>query len=505
MHSTESSTMSSDRQQYSYGVLPSQLDQNSQFMFEESQMEVNHSNTSAQPCKRNPFDAIKEPTETSQIQEKEKLPVSNTSPQLPITTDPTPSGSTSSQNLSVITTPLNKHGKRKNVFSENLAKRNCNEVARKIEKLDPKKTLCIHGYVDEYENDAVVREYVDKLFAYPYILPQIPTEEHLLNTLNLKPNMHIDDHFYEFIIPAFMKYFSINYFQKNIMKATAASVSVLNPKIDLHIPDFALLPNKILCKITEAKAAVSIHIQNHCVDGTDFTKELRLVRIIYDIMTYISDSDAISTRDEKLATFMHIFAIGYFKSKMEFQKEYPIKLIDFSQRDSKVRHIMPGWRNFDPQNPPQSFYCKYAYRILQRIYNEQEVFEGTRVRTEYGQFLTDGREYIKKINSKLQNLPSRRQPDPNLNTSLTFHNSKMEHTYNEFNWNRKPQQQQHNNGYHKPQRRNINATRTMVKGQIKKSFSHQQQRENHNSNATLRRFAPTEAPNDFEQILEVFS
>jgi len=119
-------------------------------------------------------------------------------------------------------------------------------------------------------------------------------------------------------------------------------------------------------------------IQKTAFDGTRFQCELILSRIYLCILEFLQTIKG--NKDEK-NIFMHILAISYFKGKVEFFKKYPMKNIDWTSRETKVRHVVPSWRQSDSDPAPPT-HSHLAQAIMFRIDNGFESLEGTAVKVE---------------------------------------------------------------------------------------------------------------------------
>lgn len=265
------------------------------------------------------------------------------------------------------------------------------------EKIGYLQDLSISSFINDYDSDPLVRDYVDKLLENPTIKPVLPSIPEMKNALEFETTFLLSPDHLKFAVMNFMSYFQVKYFHNNMEKSTANNKAVLNPQSNLHIPQFGLVPERTLNLLTETKKAFSIHTQAHVVEGSEFTLELLLLKITHRIISALPAS-----LPDKMEHFYAFYASAFFRAQMEFKSQYKCKMIDWSERSDKCRHIQPSWRKGSEQIPPVSGYIHCANKIINKIENNQVDFTGSKVKADYEDFLNKGAAYVNKLQSKIK-------------------------------------------------------------------------------------------------------
>jgi len=230
---------------------------------------------------------------------------------------------------------------------------------------------------DFYSRDPLVREIIDNVIHYPRYLPILPEVHILEDALLLEHNLTIPDSLYTLLISNVMSYFHIQYFKRNLHAATEHNIALFDLKPKFFIPQFSLCSLAHLEKMTNHKSEFALSLQQTAHNGSLFQCELILSRIYTCILEFLSNE--IGNKGEK-ELFQHILAIAYFKGKVEFFKKYPTKDIDWSSKESKIRHILPDWRKSGADSPDT--FCRFAKDIQFRIQNGFESLTGAAVKIE---------------------------------------------------------------------------------------------------------------------------
>jgi len=192
-----------------------------------------------------------------------------------------------------------------------------------------------------------------------------------------------------------MSYFQLQYFQNNVVQATAEAKTMFNPKCDFFVPQFPLLPEKSLDDITRSKIAFVLLYQNSAVEGAQFTRELLLIRIIKDIRNFVNET---SCKDVNTAdAIKHIFSLGYMRAKIEFNLQYKIKNIDWGKREDKVRHTIPFWRKQTIKIPPTKPFNKYSVALAENIKTSKISFKSEELKDEYTKFFQNSEAVVKRM------------------------------------------------------------------------------------------------------------
>jgi len=254
-------------------------------------------------------------------------------------------------------------------------------------KCDPEKFFEIHKYIHQYNEDVLVKEYADLFLNNNNIMqPIIMKEEDIQECLKYDSISPCADKTYDSIIHLFLLYFQVFYFNHNVMQATNNNVHMINPITNFWIPQFQLLPMSILSKFTEIKQSFAILMQSTAAQGTDFTCELLLLRIIDTIIQDLRSRSETSILTEVVE---YHFSIGYAKAKMEFKKNYGEKKIEWDKKSSKIRHSIPSWRKSSPNEQPKDLKSWMGRDISKRILEKKEKLHGVTVNQEFEKFLSE--------------------------------------------------------------------------------------------------------------------
>jgi|SRR5690348_2270549 len=274
------------------------------------------------------------------------------------------------------------------------------QIEQQIRKIDKKKELCILDFLDSYSSDVLVREYVTLLLKNK-VLPKIP--ENPEDYFHTKTNFDLSVEAHDIIINNFMNYFQVDYFQNNVVDAMSRNLALFNPINNFWTPQFHLLPENTLNMITKIKEAYVAQIQNQSLEGSNFSKELILLRIIDRIFSELVGPN----RNFKFYSYQ--FCLHYMKAKCEFLKTYPIKSIDWDKKKTKIVHSKPKWRKEIPLAIPTKFNNHYAKSISVRIKNGQESFSFKDVMKDVENFQTMSKQstsdQVQDSNSKVRPIP----------------------------------------------------------------------------------------------------
>lgn len=115
------------------------------------------------------------------------------------------------------------------------------ELKEKVSLHDPESKTCIKNFLESYDNDPLVSEYVDKL-CKNIILPIPPDPDFMAECLSLKGFCGLTQVTKIDCLNDFCFFFQSIYFSHNVQGATDNSVALFNPKVNFNIPQFQLLP-----------------------------------------------------------------------------------------------------------------------------------------------------------------------------------------------------------------------------------------------------------------------
>jgi hypothetical protein len=274
-------------------------------------------------------------------------------------------------------------------------------VKDRLEDLDYINDLSALKFIDSYNSDPLVTEYINNLLEYPQCCPIVPSEEKILEYLDFPSTLVPPNELYVLLTTNFFSYFQVSYFKNNVQNATANGKTMFNPKCDFFMPQFPLVPEKVLNDMTRAKTAFVYHIQGYAVDGASFTRELLLLRNIKAIKDFVLSAEP-GTLDTA-SHVKHIFSKGYVRAQLEFSNKYNVKNIDWNKREDKVRHTVPFWRKATIPVPPTTAYNKYAVSLSEDIRAGKISFRSEELKTEYRDFFSAPDAIISQMKSAVRN------------------------------------------------------------------------------------------------------
>jgi hypothetical protein len=257
------------------------------------------------------------------------------------------------------------------------------DVKTKVKNLENIDKICISDYLDDYDSDILVKTYVDWLLEWK-ILPVVPEREELDEYIKMKPTSQLPYQCHDFILNNFMNYFQVRYFVNNVEKAKQHKVELFNPRLNFNIPQFQLLPQKKLTEVTDIKQWMIRRVQSAAREGSQFTGEFLLLRIIDNIFNNIRQG---TTAD---GDFKHHFALHYLKAQLEFVKMYPIKKINWESKASKLIDTVPTWRKAEVQEIPTNYKNYYGRQLTERVKAKTEDLRSETVRADLDKFLEKG-------------------------------------------------------------------------------------------------------------------
>jgi hypothetical protein len=248
------------------------------------------------------------------------------------------------------------------------------DLKERIGILDPDNNTCIGHYIDYYEHDPLVREYVDLLFKSP-ILPTIPDTKLIDKWLDLNPKCGLTKITKTDSINDFGYYFQSRYFEFHVKEANNEAVALFNPKIYFNIPQFQLMPLKSLDFFNQSKETFVLAYQSEAVSGSEFAIQLRLLRIITRITNDITSeaSRLVVDVEERKNTILYHFSRLYTIARLAFIKKFKLKKINWSERTSKCRQTLPQWRKTDEDNPPKTNNNKFMAEACKQVQDNIEI------------------------------------------------------------------------------------------------------------------------------------
>ena len=275
------------------------------------------------------------------------------------------------------------------------------ELIENLSKINGYETLSIKEFVEDYHSDPVVKEYVDILLETktpPFLLQDSVSVEWLNHNVhtNFPTNKYCD------LIKNFMSVSQIRYFQNNLKGATENDVALCNVKYDLKIPKFNHLPSATFTKMKQVKQSFANQMQGVSALHSEFSRELLLLKnnkIICDFLR----SNNFSSKEEQNKEFQFIFATAFSKARLEYEKEATTKTFVWTERESRIRDVIPKWRKDKVTQPPTEPYNRLAIKIEDRILKGQEDFNGLKLKSDLEAFIKDGSIIKKKLKTTPKN------------------------------------------------------------------------------------------------------
>ncbi|CAL8101378.1 unnamed protein product [Orchesella dallaii] len=229
--------------------------------------------------------------------------------------------------------------------------------------MDSKKDLSILNFLESYDRDILVREYVDKLLKYQ-MLPFQP-DQTLLESMEA-PNYTLSVEVQKVIIPNFFWYFQKRYFEKNTMEASDRDIPLFSPIARFNVPQYQHIPLATIEKLTEDRKIFAVSTQYKFLLGNQFSMENQLLQIWHEITTYISSMNEIKTKDQ-IQQETHYFYLTFFLTcKTEFFKKYRMRNIDWDKKEDKVKPSLPRWRK-ENLTAPNNMSNRYSAALVKGI------------------------------------------------------------------------------------------------------------------------------------------
>lgn len=228
--------------------------------------------------------------------------------------------------------------------------------------LDPSLSLSIHGMADHYKTDPLVQEYVDIILDLQIIpkLPRNPEQENFNPTIPLPKDTFIP------ILTNLITYYQSLYFDKNLKAAEENQLGVFNFHTNFKIPSFNLLPMASLASMAALKVQFVKDTQKFARQGSQFTRELLMLRNFKIIQNKLGDDIPLTTLQSHIR---HYISVAVMRAHIEFLNSYNYKVTDWSKKKSKVILTEPGWRKQNPSIPPTqpaNFYAKNVPSIVRK-------------------------------------------------------------------------------------------------------------------------------------------
>ena len=205
-----------------------------------------------------------------------------------------------------------------------------NTLPRILEKIDKLKTLSIHNLINN-SDDPVVKEYCDKLVKVNFF-PTLPKDEDVKTFPEILLKTSLSKECKSSCVDWLMSYFQSCYFKNNIMNARENDVAIIPVFSKIFMPCFTLLPDFYLQQFTKLKRALSVHLGTASVEGTNFIKELLVIRAINcirdEVLPQAENNTNLKTAAALQSEIQKHFNVIYIRTEMEFYAKFPLKCID---------------------------------------------------------------------------------------------------------------------------------------------------------------------------------
>ncbi|CAL8083748.1 unnamed protein product [Orchesella dallaii] len=236
-----------------------------------------------------------------------------------------------------------------------------------LHELDQNKELGIWNYLNYYESDKLVQEYLN-LLSLVKVRPGIVDNTKLCDLP--VPNYDLTIISQTECLNNFFHYFQCRYFARNIKQATEKDICVANPLYRLMIPQFQTLPLGAHKEFFQIKQQFGVALQVSATLATVFNIELFLLKIFNEILTTVKQKTVSDSQRD--SDFKYFFLTLYTSARVEFHKSYLVKEIDWSKRVTKARECVPKWRK-ESTEPPKSIQNRYAQALIKRVTESKQI------------------------------------------------------------------------------------------------------------------------------------
>lgn len=271
-------------------------------------------------------------------------------------------------------------------------------LKEQLKEIDPNNMLEIHNYIQDFDSDPIIKEYIEILLLVKSV-QSAPCPEEIVALESASVKCKLPKNLEASLAHVLVCYFHSRYFNKNTCDATLHDKLFVPVSAPVFIPCFKDMPKSLLEKSTQAKKSLAKHLQSFAYDGSEFICELmklRASKIIYDEV--VRTNPEMSPGALQTEVRVH-FVTQFLKCKMEFMKTYPIKSVNWEKYEDKVVHHEPNWRKGANTVPETRSF--YAAELEKRILEGKEVSNPTSVKKEYDFFCENGAKFMNCAKSKI--------------------------------------------------------------------------------------------------------
>ncbi len=329
------------------------------------------------------------------------------------------------------------------------------DLKEKLRFNDNEKRTCIHKYVDYYEKDALVKEFVEKL-CRNRILPIPPDPDLVEEWIDFPKKCGLTAVTKAQCISDFGFYFQSRYSMHQISEAIKHKIAIFNPRVNLNVSQFQLFPLLSLENCGDLKEDFALQYMAEINEGSEFATQLCLLRIldrIYDEIKILTEED------DHEKTILYHYGTLYTKSRTAFFKKYNVKKIEWLERKSKVVVSKPFWRKqIDRKPPPENRTNKYLASLCDDVLKGKVDFDGASAKKEFNDWLNKDDNNLNdttRINNNSQTPIRQNHLQPNFPTRFShqqigLNQTRFNHPQQNYNYNIRPAM-----NFHPRQQRNV--------------------------------------------------
>lgn len=233
-------------------------------------------------------------------------------------------------------------------------------IKSELTNCDSEHSLAIWLFIETYDSDIQVRDYVEKILKYSFF----PIEPDLSQLSKLSsPNFELESSTQVDILRNFTTYFQKKNFVRNTSGAIDKKFPMFNTFSKFTVPHYHQLPLQTFKDICEAKKQLALSMQTSYVQGVCFTMELMLLRNF----AIISEAVNAQSNDVNSIDIIKYFFITFFaKAKTNYLINSNVKNIDWSKKITTCQPPLPNWRKTGGK-PPINAKNIYAEALCKRV------------------------------------------------------------------------------------------------------------------------------------------
>lgn len=260
--------------------------------------------------------------------------------------------------------------------------------------VDPLKKLSIWSMDPKERNDPIVEEYIKLAIKYPF--PNKPSAECIALYKTRSDELPIKKETQVQVINLLHTYFQELYFIQNVGKATEHEVTLFHPQTRFFIPNYTMMPSFYFEKVKDLKSDMVLAIQIEAIQAKIFNTEYNLFRI-YDLISNDLGGD-------NKSMFDYVYTVCYETARKNFRKVFPMKKINWEEREGKVHGSLPKWRK-EGKPTPKSTSNRYSAKLAAALEEGKIKLSAITINTEFESIFKTAQ------NTEVKNL--KHDPPPN--------------------------------------------------------------------------------------------